>query len=101
MKVERKEMEEFEGAYVLSHPVRAAITKLLKKEGAMYTSKIAKTLDFSDRLIAFHLSMLASAGFVESNYQLTNPGTPPRIARYYSLTDKVDKTLAEFMASMK
>lgn len=101
MEAIRKEMEELGGAYVLSHPVRAAIIRLLRKEKEMYTSKIAETLQLSDRLVAFHLSMLTSAGFVNSDYRLTNPMNPPRVARYYRLTPKVDETLEKFMAAMK
>ena len=89
------------GAYVLSHPVRANIIRLLKKEGEMYTSKIAKVLGFSDRLLAFHLSILASNGFIESEYRLTNPEQPPRVARYYKVTGRVEAILEEFVASLK
>lgn len=81
------------GAYVLSHPVRTAIVRLLKEKGDMYTSKIAAELGLSDRLAAFHLSMLASAGFVTSEYRLTNPGNPPRVARYFRVTPKVKEAL--------
>ncbi len=97
----REEIEKSTGAYILSHPVRAAIIRLLRREEEMYTTKIAGILGLSDRLTAFHLSMLTSAGFVDSEYRLTNPGNPPRIARYYRLTPKVDETLRAFVEALK
>ncbi len=97
----KSQIEETSGAYVLSHPVRAAIVRLLRKQGEVYTSKIAEALGISERLAAFHLSMLTTAGFVDSEYRLTNPGNPPRVARYYRLTPDVDKTIAKFVASLK
>jgi len=98
----REEIGKSTGAYILSHPVRAAIIRLLRREEEMYTTKIAGILGLSDRLTAFHLSMLTSAGFVDSKYRLTNnPGNPPRIARYYRLTPKVDETLRTFVEALK
>jgi len=97
----KEDIEKLTGAYVLSHPVRAAIIRLIRKQGQMYTAKIAIALGISERLAAFHLSMLASEGFLESNYRLTNPGIPPRVAKYYQLTAKVDETLREFYESLK
>lgn len=101
METGKRVLEEFGGAYVLSHPVRAAIIRLLKSKGEMYTSKIAEELGFSERLTAFHLSMLTSAGFVDSEYRLTNPEKPPRVARFYRLTPKVDETLKKFVAALQ
>ena len=100
-KMKRKEIEEFNGAYILSHPVRAAIVKFLRKEGKAYISQIAKALGLSERLISFHLSMLSSAGFVESEYGLANPGNPPKAVRYYWLTPKVNETLGKLVESLK
>lgn len=101
MKTGRKRLEDFGGAYVLSHPVRAAVVKLLRKEGEMYTRKIAERLGLSDRLVAFHLSMLTSAGFVNSDYRITATMSPPRVARYYRLTPKVDETLDKFTLALR
>ena len=97
----KEEMERLSGAYILSHPVRAAIVRLIRKQGQMYTAKIAVALGISERLAAFHLSMLASAGFLASEYRMTNPGIPPRVAKYYQLTPKVDETLKAFAEAMK
>jgi len=96
------ELEELRGAYVLSHPARSRIVRLLKKEGKAYPAKIAEALQLSERLVSFHLSMLSTAGFVKSEYGLSNPvERPPRMVRYYELTPKVDKTLEKFMAAFK
>lgn len=98
----KKELEEFGRAYILSHPVRAAIVKFLRKEKTAYTTQIAEALGFTPRLVSFHLSMLLRAEFVESEYRLTNPTTdPPRVARYYRLTPKVDDTLHAFVDALK
>lgn len=102
MAIERKEMEQLGEAYTLSHPARAAIVKFLRKEGPAYTTQIAKALGLSERLASFHLSMLCGKGFLDSEYHLTNPATsPPRVARYYRLTPKVDDTLRTFVDALK
>jgi len=89
------------GAYVLSHPVRTAIIEILKKKQKAYIAQIAKELGLSERLVAFHLSILSTAGFVVSEYGLSNPqATPPRAVRYYHLTSKVDKVLKQFVAAL-
>jgi DNA-binding transcriptional ArsR family regulator len=99
---QRKEnSQESAEAYILSHPVRAAIIRLLKREKEAYTGKMAGELGLSDRLVAFHLSILTGAGFVESEYRLTNPNNPPRVARYYRITSKVDETLKAFVEALK
>lgn len=90
------------GAYVLSHPVRAAIIEGLKKKQKAYIAQVANELGLSERLVSFHLSILSTAGFVESEYGLSNPrGTPPRAVRYYHVTPKVDEVLNEFVAALK
>jgi len=100
-KVQRRQMQKLSGAYTLSHPIRASIVKLLRQNEEMYVSKVAKELGISERLAAFHFSMLSSAGFVTSQYRLANPGSPPRVVRYYRLTSKVDQTLKDFIEVMK
>jgi len=67
----------------------------------MYTSQIAAKLGLSERLIAFHLSMLSSAGFLESEYRLTNPGNLPRVARYFRVTGKVRTALDELCKALE
>lgn len=90
------------GVYVLSHPVRRAVIEVLKKKQKAYIAQIANELGLSGRLVTFHLSILSTAGFVESEYGLSNPrGTPPRAVRYYHVTPKVDKVLNEFVAALK
>lgn len=92
---------ELGGAYIISHPVRASIVKLLRENKKMYTSKMAKMLGLSDRLVAFHLSMLTTGGFVTSTYGQANPPNPPRIVRYYELTGKVDEVLDKFIEAIR
>ncbi len=102
MKITQKEFEEVGAAYPLSHPARASIIKFLKKEKKAYITQIAKALELNERLISFHLSVLSKGGFAESEYGLSNPSTNhPRAVRYYHLTEKVDKTLNEFLAALK
>ena len=102
MTLTHEELQKMGAIYPLSHPARASIIKMLKKEGKAYIAQIAKNLGFSERLVSFHLSVLSSGNFVESEYALSNPSkNPPRVVRYYHLTDKVDKALAEFIANIK
>ncbi len=101
MGITPEELRKMGAAYPLSHPARASIIKLLKKEGKAYIAQLAEELGLSERLISFHLSVLSSGGFVESEYGLSNPGkNPPRVVRYYHLTEKVDETLREFLAAL-
>ena len=89
-------------AYVLSHPIRTAIIKILREKGEAYPAQIAKELGLSERLVTFHLSVLSSAELVKSRYGLTNPvKSPPRAVRYYRATSKVDEAVDEFAASLK
>jgi len=89
------------GAYVLSHPVRRAVIEVLQRKDRAYIAQIANELGLSARLVTFHLSILSTSGFVESEYGLSNPReTPPRAVRYYQVTPKVDKVLNEFVASL-
>lgn len=88
--------------YVLSHPVRAAIIQVLREKERAYIAQIAQELGLEDRLVSFHLSVLSTSGFVESEYGLSNPQVqPPRAVRYYCLTPKVDKALREFTEALR
>ena len=101
MAITREELATIGAAYPLSHPARASIIKFLKKEDKAYIAQIGKALGLNERLVSFHLSVLSSGGFVQSEYGLSNPSTnPPRAVRYYRLTEKVDKTLDEFRAAL-
>lgn len=96
------EMVHLGGAYTLSHPARAKIVKFLKKQQPAYIRQIAEGVRLSDRLVSFHLSMLSTGEFVESEYGLSNPETnPPRMVKYYRLTPKVDDTLRTFVSELK
>lgn len=93
--------ERLGAAYPISHPARAAIIALLRKEIKSYPAKIARTLELNERLVSFHLSMLSARGFVDSEYGLANPPSPPRVVRYYRLTSKVDEVLEQFVSDLK
>lgn len=102
MKVSEGELIRLRRGYVLSHPARASIVKFLRKSVRAYIRQIAKGLGLSDRVVSFHLSMLASEGFVKSEYGLSNPGADPsRVVRYYELTDEVNKVLEQLLAELK
>ncbi len=102
MVLTHEELQKMGSIYPLSHPARASIIKMLKKEGKAYIAQIAEALGISERLASFHLSVLHSRGFVESEYGLSNPSkNPPRVVRYYYITDKVDKALDEFIANIR
>jgi DNA-binding transcriptional ArsR family regulator len=91
----------FNDAYILFHPARMIITRFLKKEGKSPTSRITKALGLSARLISFHISILQTSGFVESEYDLDSTSGSQRVARYYWITPKVDEIIREFIATLK
>ena len=87
--------EEDLSLYIMSHPLRRKIVNILKRQGESYAAKIARDLDMKgkEKLINFHLNVLAEHGLVESHYGLR--GGPavdekghPVIVNYYRLTDK-------------
>lgn len=88
-------------AYIISHPARATIVSFLRKKGKAYPAQISREINLSPRLVTFHLSMLSTGGFVNSEYGLANPSNTPKAVRYYYLTDKVDKVLEDFVSSLK
>lgn len=92
-----KIQESYENAYILMHPLRRRIVDELSKNKEAYTASIAKTLDMSDkeRLIGFHMTILAQNGFVEGEFRLANPITPPKVVKYYHLTEKAVSTLKQ------
>ena len=99
--VTESELGLFNDAYILFHPTRMIITRFLQKEGKFPTSRITKALGLSERLIAFHLSVLYTAGFVESEYGLDATSGVSRVARYYWITPKVDETSKKFIAALR
>ena len=87
--------DKYEDAYLLMHPLRRRIVEKLEG-GAAYTAKLARDLQMQgkERLIGFHLTILAKNGFVEGQFKLANPVTPtPKAVKYYSLTEKTRTTL--------
>lgn len=86
----------YEDAYILMHPLRRRIIEILLKKGESYTAGLARALDMKgkERLIGFHLTVLAKNGFVEGEFKLANPVNPtPKAVKYYHLTDKTISTL--------
>lgn len=93
-----KIQESYEDAYILMHPLRRRIVDELMKKEESYTASLAKALDMSEkeRLIGFHLTILAQNGFVEGSFKLANPVTAtPKAVKYYHLTNKAFSTLKQ------
>jgi predicted ArsR family transcriptional regulator len=75
----------------------------LEKGEPIYISKIASALKMPEKskLVAFHLSVLAEHGLVESNYEVRH-GPPedekgrPIIVSYYKLTKKAKEVIEAF-----
>ena len=89
--------------YILSHPTRLRIIKVLKESDpaerpeGLYIAEIARRLgDLNPKLVSFHLSMLAQYGFVESHFGLANPGNAPVAVKYYKTTPKLDDILSKY-----
>ena len=101
MSISQEELNKLRKLYTLSHPARASIVKYLKRERKAYISQIARALGLSERLVSFHLSMLAGDGFVKSEYGLSNNPNPSRVVRYYELTDQVNEVLEQFIEEFK
>jgi len=84
---------------VLLQPTRWKIIKTLKEAGRpMYIREIADAIGEDWKVVAFHLSALAKAGFVEYEWKIIespkkNPGRG-RIAKFYRVTKKVDEVLS-------
>lgn len=93
-----------DSAYVMLHPIRYRITKLLKESSKpLYVAQIAKKLGMSDKrkLISFHLSVLSEHGLVKSKYNVRGgPSTDteghPIVVNYYHLTKKAKDTISTF-----
>jgi len=93
---------EYEDAYMIMHPLRRKIIEELT-ESPSYTAKIARDLGMKgkERLLGFHLTILAMHGFIEGEFQLANPATStPKAVKYYTLTDKTTTTLKELSAKL-
>ena len=89
-------MKEYEDAYLLMHPLRRRLIDELLK-GESYTAKLARTLSMEgkERLLGFHLTILARNGFLDGEFKLANPIQPPKAVKYYRVTDKTRATLEE------
>lgn len=88
--------KEAEGLYVLMHPIRQKIVRLLEQSvEPLYIEEIAKRLGDDRRKVSFHLATLAEHGFVEGEYRIITPPTQNpgrgRGAKFYRLTLKGKK----------
>ena len=90
-------------AYVMFHPLRRKIVKLLAKGEPMYVAKIAKELGITDKakLIGFHLAALGEHKLVEGSYGIrhgppTDESGRPVIVNYYKLTAKAEEIIKTF-----
>jgi len=91
-------------AYVMLHPIRYRIVKLLEKsKKPLYIAQIAKELKMKKqrKLVSFHLSVLRDHVLAKSKYGVrrgppTDPEGRPIIVSYYSLTKKAKDTISLF-----
>ena len=87
--------------YIMAHPMRYRIIKLLMNTEPMYVTKIAKKLKIGRKLVSYHLLTLLQHGIVTGKYDLRG-GPPadkqgrPIVVRYYSLTEEARRILSRF-----
>lgn len=79
-------IESLSSAYVMAHPVRATIINYLRANPGAYIAQIARVFGVNERVIAFHISMLSTAGCLTSEYGFTE--NPKRIVRRYQIDEK-------------
>ena len=87
---------------LLLYPTRYDIYLTLKNSTEpLYPAKIAQMLGISRKLASFHLSTLEEHGFATSEYGLSSPMSPPKAVRYYTLTDKGERIIQNFIEEME
>jgi len=85
--------------FVLLQPTRWKIIGALKKsKEPLYIREIADKVGEDWKVVSFHLSALADAGFVEGEFRIierpkSNPGFG-RAGKFYKVTKKVDEVMA-------
>jgi len=94
---------ETEELSILTYPTRYDIYLTLKNsKQPMYASQIARELGIDRKLVSFHLSALEKHGFVTSDIGIANPeNTSPKAVKYYTITDKADKIITNFIKSVQ
>jgi DNA-binding transcriptional ArsR family regulator len=92
-------MEE-EKLYVVAHPMRLRILRVLEREGSLYVNQIVEKLkgegvDVDRKLVSYHLSRLLQYGLVEGEFKLMNPSKGYAVAvKYFRLTDEARRILS-------
>jgi DNA-binding transcriptional ArsR family regulator len=93
-----------EGSYerdllILLQPMRMRIIKVLREAGKpLYIREIADRLGEDWKIVSYHLTALADAGFVEGEFRVieppkSNPRVVGKAGKFYRLTIKVDEVL--------
>jgi DNA-binding transcriptional ArsR family regulator len=88
----------FDAGSILSHPVRARIIAYLLREKRGYTSKIAMAVDCSERVVAFHLSVLSAEHLLDSEYALSNPAR--KVVRWYTPNELLKTTFQDYVSAL-
>jgi DNA-binding transcriptional ArsR family regulator len=92
-------MEE-EKLYVVAHPMRLRILRVLEREGSLYVNQIVEKLkgegvDVDRKLVSYHLSRLLQYGLVEGEFKLMNPSKGYAVAvKHFRLTDEARRILS-------
>jgi len=92
-------MEE-EKLYIVTHPLRLRILRVLEREGSLYVNQIVERLkgegvDVDRKLVSYHLSRLLQYGLVEGEFKLMNPSKGYAVAvKYFRLTDEAKRILS-------
>ena len=92
-----------EDVYVLIHPVRYRIVKLLA-EKPLHVNAIALAMGIERRHITYHLRILEDSGFITSKYEVSSEGPKElrgKALRVCTLTDKVAEVKAELKKDLE
>lgn len=86
--------------YIMMHPIRHEIVKLIKKQGKSYASQLAKELNLDRKLVSYHLLTLMQHKIIVGDYAVrggppTDEEGRPIIVKYYELTEEAKKILSE------
>ena len=78
-------------AYVMFHPCRQRILKILEKGGRLTLEETAAAIDLSPDIVAFHLAALEQHGLVGGDFKPVS--SIPKAVRYFEATPKVEEVL--------
>ena len=86
--------------YIMAHPVRYRIVKLLKEAGdeGLYVNKIAKILGIDRKLVSYHMLVLLRNDIVVGRYGVrggppTDEKGRPVVVAYHKLTQRAKEAL--------